>query len=145
MRSVVVLPAPFGPRKPVTWPGSTLKLRSLTAATAPKFFERLRMSMTAPAGMSPVKHETRRTRPMVGSAGSDQSIGSAPWATSSSFARLNGFEPKNPRAADSGLGCADSITGVCPEQRHQRPGVVAPEDRTRAVSDVRPGRGWPVR
>jgi len=26
MRSVVVLPAPFGPRNPVTEPGSTLKL-----------------------------------------------------------------------------------------------------------------------
>jgi hypothetical protein len=36
IRSVVVLPAPFGPRKPVTDPGSTVKLRSLTACTVPK-------------------------------------------------------------------------------------------------------------
>src|SRR5204862_6205813 len=34
-RSVVVLPAPFGPRNPVTDPGSTLKLRSSTAFTVP--------------------------------------------------------------------------------------------------------------
>src|SRR6266542_4824581 len=34
-RSVVVLPAPFGPRNPVTEPGSTLKLRSSTALTLP--------------------------------------------------------------------------------------------------------------
>ena len=33
---VVVLPAPFGPRKPVTRPGRTVKLRSSTAVTAPK-------------------------------------------------------------------------------------------------------------
>jgi hypothetical protein len=36
-RSVVVLPAPFGPRNPVTLAGSTLKLRSCTARTAPNF------------------------------------------------------------------------------------------------------------
>src|SRR5579875_1651559 len=35
MRSVVVLPAPLGPRNPVTRPGSTVKVRSLTAATLP--------------------------------------------------------------------------------------------------------------
>jgi hypothetical protein len=33
-----------------------------------------------------------------------QSIGSAPIFSSSSFARLNGREPKNPRDADSGEG-----------------------------------------
>src|SRR5215213_9726853 len=36
MRIVVVLPAPLGPRKPVTEPGSTVKLRSETARTEPK-------------------------------------------------------------------------------------------------------------
>src|SRR5215217_3716121 len=36
MRIVVVLPAPLGPRKPVTEPGSTVKLRSETACTSPK-------------------------------------------------------------------------------------------------------------
>ncbi len=34
-RIVVVLPAPFGPRKPVTWPGRTVKLSPSTAVTAP--------------------------------------------------------------------------------------------------------------
>src|SRR4051812_26509854 len=36
MRSVVLLPAPFGPRKPVTRPDSTANDRSLTASTLPK-------------------------------------------------------------------------------------------------------------
>jgi hypothetical protein len=36
IRRVVVFPAPFGPRKPVTDPGSTVKLRSVTARTDPK-------------------------------------------------------------------------------------------------------------
>src|SRR4051812_12135093 len=35
IRRVVVLPAPLGPRKPVTRPGSTVKDRSLTAARSP--------------------------------------------------------------------------------------------------------------
>ena len=35
IRSVAVLPAPFGPRKPVTEPGSTVKPRSETACTSP--------------------------------------------------------------------------------------------------------------
>jgi hypothetical protein len=34
-RMVADLPEPFWPRKPVTWPGSTLKLRLLTAAVRP--------------------------------------------------------------------------------------------------------------
>ena len=34
-RSVVLLPAPFGPRKPVTRPASTSKLSPLTAWTFP--------------------------------------------------------------------------------------------------------------
>ena len=36
IRRVVVLPAPFGPRKPVTAPSRALKLRSSTAVTSPK-------------------------------------------------------------------------------------------------------------
>ena len=35
VRIVVDLPAPFGPRNPVTLPGSTSKLRSSTATVAP--------------------------------------------------------------------------------------------------------------
>ncbi len=35
MRSVVVLPAPFGPRKPKMQPGSTAKERSRTASNSP--------------------------------------------------------------------------------------------------------------
>jgi hypothetical protein len=34
-RIAVVLPAPFGPRKPNTWPGGTVKLRSSSATTSP--------------------------------------------------------------------------------------------------------------
>ena len=40
MRSVVVLPAPFGPRNPVTRPGATSKDRSSTARTGPNDLER---------------------------------------------------------------------------------------------------------
>jgi hypothetical protein len=32
---VVDLPAPFGPRKPVTWPGRTVKLMPSTAVFGP--------------------------------------------------------------------------------------------------------------
>jgi hypothetical protein len=35
MRSVVVFPDPFGPKNPVTRPGSTSKDRSSTAKTDP--------------------------------------------------------------------------------------------------------------
>src|SRR5690606_41383861 len=41
MRSVVVLPAPFGPRKPVTLPGSTTNDRLSTALTLRYCFVRL--------------------------------------------------------------------------------------------------------
>ena len=42
---VVVLPAPFGPRNPVTLPGSTLKDRLSTASLSPYLFERPRTSI----------------------------------------------------------------------------------------------------
>ncbi|CCI52066.1 hypothetical protein BN13_140058 [Nostocoides jenkinsii Ben 74] len=41
IRKVVVLPAPFGPRKPVTRPGSTVKVRSRTAVKSPNRLDRL--------------------------------------------------------------------------------------------------------
>jgi hypothetical protein len=51
MRRLVVLPAPLGPRKPVTRPGSTVKLRSETASTEPKRFVAPANSMGTPVGM----------------------------------------------------------------------------------------------
>ena len=48
MRKVVVLPEPFGPRKPVTRPGSTVNDRSSTARTGPKVLERPRISIGSP-------------------------------------------------------------------------------------------------
>src|SRR6185437_17026006 len=36
MRSVVVLPAPFGPRKPTISPARTLRSRARTASTVPR-------------------------------------------------------------------------------------------------------------
>ena len=53
-RMVVLLPAPFGPRKPVTRPGLTSKLRSSTATTLPKRFVRLRISITRRANVSSI-------------------------------------------------------------------------------------------
>src|SRR5690606_31231397 len=46
-RSVVVLPAPLGPRNPVTVPSRTEKLRSSIAVTAPKRLVRLSTSIAA--------------------------------------------------------------------------------------------------
>src|SRR5262245_29665953 len=46
MRSVVVLPAPFGPRRPKQAPLETLRLTSSTAARAPKCFETSRRATT---------------------------------------------------------------------------------------------------
>jgi hypothetical protein len=40
IRSVVVFPAPFGPRNPVTSPGAALKLSPSTAVTRPNRFVR---------------------------------------------------------------------------------------------------------
>src|SRR5690554_6204866 len=60
MRSVVVLPAPFGPRKPVTRPGWTVKLRSSTARTDPKVFVRPRTS-TTPSTVAAVLIELPRS------------------------------------------------------------------------------------
>ncbi len=45
MRRVVVFPAPFGPRKPVTEPGSTVKLRFCTAVTGPNCLVRFCTTM----------------------------------------------------------------------------------------------------
>src|SRR4051794_4521730 len=42
----VVLPAPFGPRKPNTSPRSTVSDRSSTAVKSPYFFVRERISIT---------------------------------------------------------------------------------------------------
>ena len=47
MRSVVVLPAPFGPRKPKISPRATCRLTPRTASTAPpRPGNRLRSSLT---------------------------------------------------------------------------------------------------
>jgi hypothetical protein len=42
---VVVFPAPFGPRNPVTLPGSTVNERSLTATFSPYLLVRPRTSI----------------------------------------------------------------------------------------------------
>ena len=52
IRSVVVLPAPFGPRKPVIRPGSTSKLRSSTATKEPKRLVSPRISIFAPVAVA---------------------------------------------------------------------------------------------
>ena len=47
MRSVVVLPAPLGPRNPTTLPRSTVKLTWSTAVRPAKRLVRLSTSITA--------------------------------------------------------------------------------------------------
>jgi hypothetical protein len=49
MRNVVVFPAPFGPRKPVTEPGSTVKLSWFTARTRPPDILVSSVTMTRPS------------------------------------------------------------------------------------------------
>src|SRR5207244_11131655 len=53
MRSVVVLPAPFGPRNPVIRPAGTVKLRPSTAVA---FRYRLRRSATSITRLILVRH-----------------------------------------------------------------------------------------
>ena len=47
MRSVVVLPEPFGPRKPVTFPAGAVNDISRTAVTRPNVFVSPRTSTSA--------------------------------------------------------------------------------------------------
>src|SRR6266540_3943877 len=60
-RRVVVLPAPLGPRKPVTVPGSTSKLRSSTARTLPKYLVRFSTTMR-PSSVAGEGHWSRAVR-----------------------------------------------------------------------------------
>src|SRR5258708_4110868 len=46
-RIVVDLPAPFGPTKPVTWPGRTVNVIPSSACTAPNRLRSLATSMVA--------------------------------------------------------------------------------------------------
>ena len=52
IRNVVLFPAPFGPRNPVTRPGRTSKLRSSTAVTARKRFVSPLATMAGDPGAS---------------------------------------------------------------------------------------------
>src|SRR5512146_1741529 len=72
-RIVVVLPAPFGPRKPVTFPGWTAKLSPSTAVTSPKrLVSPLTSMLTGPA-------EGRRARGAAAGAEAGGSPGSCGW------------------------------------------------------------------
>ena len=61
-RSVVDLPAPFGPRKPVMVPGSTRKLSPATAWVVPKRLLRLSTSITRAPSRRRSARGVRRTR-----------------------------------------------------------------------------------
>src|SRR5471030_1681773 len=58
MRSVVVLPAPLGPRSPVMKPSGAVKLTSRTASTSPKRFARSRVSIK----LGPQRQDEERAR-----------------------------------------------------------------------------------
>src|SRR5450631_1882708 len=65
IRSVVVLPAPFGPRKAVIEPGPTLAVGSSTATVAPKHLVRPRNSIVADiCAIIPV-HRQHTTAPVA--------------------------------------------------------------------------------
>src|SRR5689334_13512535 len=55
-RIVVVLPAPFGPRKPVTLPGSTPNVRSSTATLSPYRFVSPRTSIMETGPLQNLRH-----------------------------------------------------------------------------------------
>src|SRR4051794_19401584 len=63
-RIVVVLPAPFGPRKPKISPGATERLRSSTATKSLYFFVRCWMSIIGLRGyaVAGLRGPTRRDR-----------------------------------------------------------------------------------
>src|SRR6187399_2076525 len=63
MRSVVDLPAPFGPNNPVIWPSRALKLTSRTAAILPNDLTRPRasnMDLPARSGRRPGQRDEER-------------------------------------------------------------------------------------
>src|SRR5690242_844076 len=67
MRMVVDLPAPFGPRKPVTSPGRTVNDRSSTAVVSPYLFVRFRTSiMGRESGFPAVNGSDPRPNPGIG-------------------------------------------------------------------------------
>src|SRR3954463_5159399 len=69
MRSVVVLPAPFGPRKAVTTPGRTVALRSSTAQVGPNCL--VRPSKTSVEASSVPRFMTSRFPVRLQQAGAD--------------------------------------------------------------------------
>src|SRR5690349_7541959 len=81
MRSVVVLPAPLGPRKPVTRPGTTLNDRSSTARTVPNDLERCSTVITpgSVAWVMPGPYRARRRRAKARSAPAGIAAVGAEW------------------------------------------------------------------
>ena len=66
VRIVVVLPAPFGPRKPKASPRATSNVRSWTPRAVPYRFVSCRTSMTA-VGLRHLRANLHQTRPSRGS------------------------------------------------------------------------------
>lgn len=75
MRIVLVLPAPFGPKKPKLSPRSIAKLTPRTAATSPKS---LTMSVASSTGLALTRH--RRARPRGRAVASCASLAAAFWS-----------------------------------------------------------------
>ena len=119
IRSVVVLPAPFGPRKPVTEPGSTVKLSRSTARTLPPN-TLVRSSTTICAGGAvstrSCGHPTMITAVMTGGARRPRGVGGWCGRTgreAHGAARCAGLLPRGPdRACRPGQRSADDHRGV---------------------------------
>src|SRR3977135_2849097 len=79
MRSVVDLPAPFGPSSPVMRPSAARKLTSRTAGTRPKCFLRLLASITGVTrlGWRAAERHKERHGPVVLSARNIQTFDAA--------------------------------------------------------------------
>src|SRR5947207_9760767 len=126
-RMVVLLPAPFGPRKPVTRPASMPKERCSTAATPPKCLDRSwnstgRLIWVAPLG---VWNMSRRV-----CAGACQASSSQGPLRGHPKCRFSGRVPlSNDRDACSGSGCDQS---ALVRQNHGLDPVAQPELRQKA-------------
>ena len=141
MLIVVVLPAPFGPRKPNTSPAATSKLTPRTASTSPKDFCSSRTSI---AGISATGNFIANVQLRIGATMADDR-GTARaqeasrrarrsrarrWGCSSSTASTPSPSPRSPRAADVS---EKTVFNYFPAKEdlvlHRRPGALRRADR----------------
>src|SRR5215203_7004459 len=153
MRSVVVLPAPFGPRKPTISPASTSRSTPTTARTSCFFLRKVRASPRAwitPDSIDHVTHRSRTHSPGAGgasaAAGLAGDVGDGDEGTEDVEQVLaldpDGALPDPLGAADPG-GHLGHVTGLHVELEPRRagdPGGPTPPAATRRTASAAPAR-----